>query len=212
MRSETPRAATTPSRTAATDFLADGYLAHLLSYSLDTLSKEPSTLKSQEDALRAELADTAKANYQGFIEAASCFHDFSAQVSQVQEQLQHLAGSLQELQSQSVAYVATARSYQVRCPCPPPAKRHASTAPTSKTSHTSAKQQLLRCCRAHQSRNESQRGRHTRATRAGAARAQPRPACTARRAARAARGAAAHRDVRAQRQLRRGSRPHCRRR
>lgn len=117
MQPETPAAATTPGRSAGTDFLADGYLAHLLSYSLDTLSKEPGTLKSQDEALRQELADTAKTNYQGFIEAASCFHDFSAQVSQVQEQLQHLAGSLQELQSQSAAYASTARTYQAR---PPP--------------------------------------------------------------------------------------------
>ena len=47
MQSATKRAATAPGRSAATDFLADGYLAHLLSYSPDTLSKEPRTLKSQ---------------------------------------------------------------------------------------------------------------------------------------------------------------------
>ena len=70
MQSETKRVATAPGRSAATDFLAGGYLANLLSNSPGTLSKEPSTLdlKSQEDVLHAQLADTAKATCRNFDE------------------------------------------------------------------------------------------------------------------------------------------------
>lgn len=98
---------------STTDFLADGYLANLLSYSLDTLSREPSTLKSQEDALQQELQDTATKNFQGFIEAASCFHQISGQVQRVKQQLKGLAEALQSLKTQTAEFTSISQLYQV---------------------------------------------------------------------------------------------------
>lgn len=93
---------------------ADGYLASLLSYSLETLDREPSVLDSQEEALQQELQDTATRNYQGFIEAASCFHQIRGQVQDVKAQLKGLGESLQGLHSQTTEFAATAQEYQVR--------------------------------------------------------------------------------------------------
>jgi hypothetical protein len=96
------------------DFLADGYLVHLLSYSLETLRKEPCLLKSQEAALEQELQDTTKQNHQGFIEAASCFHEVSKQVQQVSQELQGLADALQSLHEHASSLAASSVDYKVR--------------------------------------------------------------------------------------------------
>jgi Dor1-like family len=95
------------------DFLTDGYLANLLSYSLEALNREPGTLKSQEEALEQELQDTATKDYQGFIDAASCFHQIRGQVQDVKEQLEELAEALHSLQTQTSDFTGTAQKYQV---------------------------------------------------------------------------------------------------
>lgn len=104
----------TASTKSTADFLADGYLVHLLSYSLETLRKEPGLLQSQEAALEQELQDTTKQNHQGFIEAASCFHKVSKKVQQVSQQLKGLADALQALHEHADSFAATAKGYQVR--------------------------------------------------------------------------------------------------
>lgn len=96
------------------DMLTDTYLASLLSYSVETLSQEPENLKSQEEALRQEAAETAHRHYQGFIEAASCFHDMRGQVYDVKEQLQQLAEGVGGLQCEAAELAAAAQTHQVR--------------------------------------------------------------------------------------------------
>lgn len=103
----------TPRAKSSGDFLADSYLASLLTYSLDTLSKEPAALKSQEEALQQELLETATKHYKGFIEAADSFHGVTAQVLQAKQQLEDLKDSLQGLQSQASAFSAAATDHQV---------------------------------------------------------------------------------------------------
>lgn len=97
-----------------TGVLADGYLVSLLSYSLETLSHEPSNLRSHENALQHELREAAVKHYSGFIEAASCFHGISGQAQQVKAELKPLAESLAGLHSRTSEFKTLAQSYQVR--------------------------------------------------------------------------------------------------
>lgn len=90
------------------------FAASLLSYSVDTLSQEPENLKNQEEALRQEATDTAQRHYQGFIEAASCFHDMRSEVYEVKDQMQKLADGISGLQDQAAKFAAMAQTHQVR--------------------------------------------------------------------------------------------------
>jgi Dor1-like family len=100
-------------RKSATDFLADEYLARLLSYSVDTLSKEPAALQSQKDALKQEILDTALTHYQGFIEAASCFQEISVRVQQLKNELTGLSDCVDNLQEQASSFGTIAQAYEV---------------------------------------------------------------------------------------------------
>jgi len=93
--------------------LADSYLSQLLSFSLDTFAKEPQSLRTQQDYLRAEVADTAVAHYAGFIGAASSFADISRHIEAVQQQLGALVGDMQALNAKCESFGATAAQIQV---------------------------------------------------------------------------------------------------
>lgn len=99
---------------SATDFLADEYLARLLSFSVEAIRKEPENLQNQKAALQQEVLETALTHYQGFIEAASCFQEISAHVKKLKNELTNLSECLDSLQEQANSFGATAESYKVR--------------------------------------------------------------------------------------------------
>ena len=99
---------------SATDFLADEYLARLLSFSVEAIRKEPENLESQKAALKQEVLETALTHYQGFIEAASCFQEISAHVKKLKTELTNLSECLDDLQEQANGFGATAEAYKVR--------------------------------------------------------------------------------------------------
>lgn len=94
------------------ELTSDPYISHLLSYTLDTLSKEPSALKNRQDALKLELEDTAIEHYQGFINAATCFHEINSQVQAVHKQLHALADEMKALHACGDAYVKHSKDCQ----------------------------------------------------------------------------------------------------
>lgn len=99
---------------SATDFLADEYLARLLSFSVEAIRKEPENLQSQKAALKQEVLETALTHYQGFIEAASCFQEISAHVKKLKIELTSLSECLDNLQEQANGFGVTAEAYKVR--------------------------------------------------------------------------------------------------
>lgn len=115
---------------SAADLLTDDYLARLLSYSVDAIRKEPAALKSQSEALKQEIHDTALTHYQGFIEAASCFKQISAHVKKLKEELGSLTVCLDSLQDEASSFRTTAQRYKAspHSPCPETQikKRHSS--------------------------------------------------------------------------------------
>jgi hypothetical protein len=99
---------------SATDFLADEYLARLLSFSVEAIRKEPENLQSQKAALKQEVLETALTHYQGFIEAASCFQEISTHVKKLRTELTNLSDCLDSLQEQANTFTGTAEAYKVQ--------------------------------------------------------------------------------------------------
>jgi hypothetical protein len=98
---------------SSTDFLADAYLASLLSLSVEALAREPDSLRLQEEALKQEVLDTAVTHYDGFIEAASCFREISGEVKNSKQQLEGFSLKLESLQEHTAVFKTVSRDYKV---------------------------------------------------------------------------------------------------
>ena len=103
---------------AADQFLSDGYLVDLVSYSLADLDREANSLKDQSEAIQQETQNTATKSYAGFIQAASCFLQVSGKVQDARDQLHALKESLYNLQSQASVLATAAQHHQVRAVTP----------------------------------------------------------------------------------------------
>ena len=82
----------------------EAYLAELLSYSSDRLSKEPELLRDDQSRIQRQLEDTAFKNYKAFVSTAECIQKVGDGLSEIGEDLSSIRARIPAIEKNSSKY------------------------------------------------------------------------------------------------------------
>lgn len=89
----------------------EGYLAELLSFSLDRLSKEPELLKDDQVRIQRQLEETAFKNYKAFVATAECVEKVEQGLSDIGKELSSIHDRVPAIERDASAYENTLESH-----------------------------------------------------------------------------------------------------
>jgi len=89
----------------------EGYLAELLSFSLDRLNKEPELLKDDQVRIQRQLEETAFKNYKAFVATAECVEKVGQGLSDIGKELSSIHDRVPAIERDASAYENTLESH-----------------------------------------------------------------------------------------------------